>query len=208
MKVYYDKDGNKVEVKFSTVLRKCNSVINSENVIKEIIASKLENRILTFENAKKANFDCNIQQVKPSEFDVLYYGCFFDDKIMICKINSSEIINDPSLTNTALKESDYNAWLNTLLVAQTRGIQEVVKPFDPTGMSRIDIINKIGIDNLVQQFLKKEVLTAKRTTTRPQAKKMRVLSQNLDALLYLGANTLSINEGIHLTTTRVNGKEM
>lgn len=120
----------------------------------------------------------------------------------------SEIINDPSLANTALKESDYNAWLNTLLVAQTRGIQEVVKPFDPTGMSRLDIINKIGIDNLVQQFLKKEVLTAKRTTTRPQAKKMRVFSQNLDALLYLGANTLSINEGIHLTTTRVNGKEM
>ena len=121
----------------------------------------------------------------------------------------SEIINDPSLTNTSLKESDYNAWLNTLLVAQTRGIQEVVKPFDPTGMSRLDIINKIGIDNLVQQFLKKEVLTAKRTTTRPQAKKMRVFSQNLDALLYLGANTLSINEGIHLTTTtRVNGKEL
>lgn len=120
----------------------------------------------------------------------------------------SEIINDPSLTNTALKESDYNAWLNTLLVAQTRGIQEVVKPFDPTGMSRLDIINKIGIDNLVQQFLKKEVLTAKRTTTRPQAKKMRVFSQNLDAILYLGANTLSINEGIHLTTTRVNGKEL
>ena len=120
----------------------------------------------------------------------------------------SEIINDPSLTNTALKESDYNAWLNTLLVAQTRGIQEVVKPFDPTGMSRLDIINKIGIDNLVQQFLKKEVLTAKRTTTRPQAKKMRVLSQNLDAILYLGANTLSINEGIHLTTTRINGQEM
>lgn len=120
----------------------------------------------------------------------------------------SEIINDPSLTNTALKESDYNAWLNTLLVAQTRGIQEVVKPFDPTGMSRLDIINKIGIDNLVQQFLKKEVLTSKRTTTRPQAKKMRVFSQNLDAILYLGANTLSINEGIHLTTTRVNGKEL
>lgn len=56
LNVAYDlltKDGNKVEVKFSTVLRKCNSVINSENVIKEIIASKLENRILTFENAKK-----------------------------------------------------------------------------------------------------------------------------------------------------------
>ena len=131
------------------------------------------------------------------------------DSLMNCLSDYiSEIINDPSLTNTALKESDYNAWLNTLLIAQTRGIQEVVKPFDPTGMSRLDIINKIGIDNLVQQFLKKEVLTAKRTTTRPQAKKMRVFSQNLDAILYLGANTLSINEGIHLTTTRVNGEEM
>lgn len=100
LNVAYDlltKDGNKVEVKFSTVLRKCNSVITSKNVIKEIIASKLENRMLTFENAKKANFDCNIQQVKPSEFDVLYYGCFFDDKIMICKINSSEIINDSEI---------------------------------------------------------------------------------------------------------------
>lgn len=96
----YDLKANnntKIEVKFSTVLKKCNSIITKENAIKEIINSNIENRMLTFDAAKNNYFDCNIQQVKTSEFEILYYGCFFEDNIMICKINSSDIHTDEKI---------------------------------------------------------------------------------------------------------------
>lgn len=90
-------EGEKIEVKFSTVLKKCDSNINTKNLISSVIASNLDNRMLSFEQAKKLSFDCNIQQVKTKEFKYLYYGCFFDDKIMICKIKASEIALDPKI---------------------------------------------------------------------------------------------------------------
>ena len=90
-------DGEKIEVKFSTVLKKCDSNINHSNLIRSVIASNIDNRMISFEQAKKLSFDCNIQQVKVKEFKYLYYGCFFDDKIMICKIEADQIINDPKI---------------------------------------------------------------------------------------------------------------
>ena len=117
----------------------------------------------------------------------------------------TEIINDPAINDAALKEQGNDAYLANLLV--NKNFEGIIAPFNPKGLTRREIINRIGIDNLVNVFLKSK-LTATANTTRAQAKKMRVLSQNLDVLLYLGANTLSINEGIHLTTTRVNGKEI
>ena len=39
------------------------------------------------------DFDCNIQQVKRFEFDVLYYGLFFADRIAIFKMHSNEILS-------------------------------------------------------------------------------------------------------------------
>lgn len=39
------------------------------------------------------DFDCNIQQVKRLEFDVLYYGLFFADRIAIFKMHSNEILS-------------------------------------------------------------------------------------------------------------------
>ena len=117
----------------------------------------------------------------------------------------TEIINDPAINDVALKEQGNDAYLANLLV--NKNFEGLIAPFNPKGLTRLEIINKIGIDNLVNVFLKSKLI-ANVNTTRAQAKKMRVLSQNLDAILYLGANTLSINEGIHLTTTRINGKEM
>lgn len=91
------KSGEKIEVKFSRVLKKCASNINYKNLLKSVIASNIENRMLTLDMAKKFSFDCNIQQVKIKEFKYLYYGCFFEDKIMICKIESSKIAKDPQI---------------------------------------------------------------------------------------------------------------
>ena len=46
------------------------------------------------------DFDCNIQQVKRLEFDVLYYGLFFADRIAIFKMHSSEILSDTRTSST------------------------------------------------------------------------------------------------------------
>ena len=47
---------------------------------------------------KVCEFDSNIQQVKPQEFDVLYYGLFFADRVVIFRIRSSEIGEQIQLT--------------------------------------------------------------------------------------------------------------
>jgi len=47
--------------------------------------------MVSFANWKDHRFDCNIQQVKRAEFDVLYYGLFFSDCIQIFRIESSII---------------------------------------------------------------------------------------------------------------------
>ena len=90
-------NNQRVEVKFSKVLKKCPSKIDAKNAMKQILASTLERRFLSFEKAKTSNFNCNIQQVKPIEFDWLYYGCFFEDKILICKIHSKELIGNAEI---------------------------------------------------------------------------------------------------------------
>jgi hypothetical protein len=46
---------------------------------------------VAFSEWKKHKFDCNIQQVKRAEFDVLYYGLFFSDCVKIFRIESQEI---------------------------------------------------------------------------------------------------------------------
>ncbi len=95
----YDLIDNKlkIEVKFSTVLKKCKNIINEENIITEILNSNLSNRGISYTQSENFAFDCNIQQVKVKEFDVLFYGCFFQDKIMICKIKPDQILTDKNI---------------------------------------------------------------------------------------------------------------
>lgn len=53
--------------------------------------ANLGNRALNSTELYNFNFDCNIQQVKRLEFDILFYGLFFADRIAIFKMNSDEI---------------------------------------------------------------------------------------------------------------------
>lgn len=128
-----------------------------------------------------------------------------DDLMCLVSDYITEVMNDPALLNGTLKARDSEAYLKSLLV--NKNFEGAITPFNPSGLTRREVINKIGIDNLMNIFIKSK-LTPNGNMTRKQIKKMQVLASNLDAILYLGANTLSINEGIHLTTTRVNGHEV
>lgn len=99
----YDKldtsNNQKVEIKFSTVMKENEERINEHNVIEQCLKANLANRALSLKEIKTVKFDCNIQQIKCVEFDILYYGLFFADKILIFKMSSSEVLKCPGYSN-------------------------------------------------------------------------------------------------------------
>lgn len=97
----YDKllNDERIEIKFSRVLTEHIRPIRMNNVIEQCLASSSIHRWISYAQREESKFDCNIQQVKPSEFDWLYYGLFFQDKIIIFKISSEQIASLPQYSN-------------------------------------------------------------------------------------------------------------
>ena len=88
----YDEAGRKrIEIKFSTVMKANEAAINRSNVIDQCRKANPGNRALSSAEMHEHDFDCNIQQVKRMEFDVLYYGLFFADRIAIFRMDADEI---------------------------------------------------------------------------------------------------------------------
>lgn len=89
--LYDDMANHRVEVKFSTVRKKNNRTITEDSVLKCIGDELSSNRQVIFDKWADFEFDCNIQQVKRDQFEVLYYGLFFSDKVAIFRIGSNQI---------------------------------------------------------------------------------------------------------------------
>lgn len=89
--LYDDAALHRIEVKFSVVRRAAERIVTEETVLQCIEEATSAKRMVAFSEWRQADFDCNIQQVKKHEFDVLYYGLFFSDVIQIFKIASSQI---------------------------------------------------------------------------------------------------------------------
>lgn len=87
-----DTNNQRVEIKFSRVMKKNETTISRANAIEQCKNANIYNRLFPSTKQHDYEFDCNIQQIKKNEFDVLYYGIFFSDQIAIFKINSSEIL--------------------------------------------------------------------------------------------------------------------
>lgn len=88
---YDEKNKQKIEIKFSTVMKKNDEKINDKNAISQCLKANLANRAMKSSDITTFKFDCNIQQVKCCEFDILYYGLFFADKILIFKMTNKEV---------------------------------------------------------------------------------------------------------------------
>jgi hypothetical protein len=89
--LYDDIENNRVEVKFSTVRKKNNRTITAESVLECIADELASTRQVNFSEWEKYEFDCNIQQIKRNQFEVLYYGLFFSENVVIFRIKSDEI---------------------------------------------------------------------------------------------------------------------
>lgn len=91
--LFDDIRDERIEVKFATVSAKHESPITRDNLF-EAVASAADARAVLFSEWRSTKFDCNIQQVKPVEFDVLFYGLFFHDRVSIFRITPAEIEAD------------------------------------------------------------------------------------------------------------------
>ncbi len=91
--LYDDKLSTRLEVKFATVNAKHREVITLENLLVGIEEAGLE-RAVPFERWKSYSFDANIQQIKTKEFEVLYYGLFFEECVVIFKVSNRNVKSD------------------------------------------------------------------------------------------------------------------
>jgi len=96
----FSETEGKVEVKFSTVMRENDDKIREANVIDQCNKANLASRAMnSWEVDKGIDFDCNIQQVKTNEFQVLYYGLFFADTIEIYEMTREQVLACPGYSN-------------------------------------------------------------------------------------------------------------
>lgn len=89
--LYDDALHHRIEVKFSVVQKKAERTVTEETVVRCIEEATAQKRMVAFPEWPRHQFDCNIQQVKRTEFEVLYYGLFFSDCIKIFRIESTYI---------------------------------------------------------------------------------------------------------------------
>lgn len=73
------------------VQKKAERTVTEETVLRCIEEATAEERMVAFADWRQHEFDCNIQQIKRAEFDILYYGLFFSDCIQIFRLESTEI---------------------------------------------------------------------------------------------------------------------
>jgi hypothetical protein len=97
--IFYDLhdavNGQRVEVKFSTVQSKWSTPLREDNLEAVLREAVSRNRAVVYPNWPNSSFDCNIQQVKPAEFETLFYGLFFDDRILLFKCTTDDIARMP-----------------------------------------------------------------------------------------------------------------
>ena len=97
-------NNQRIEVKFSTV-RAALPGIDRNNLLECILAELSADRDVPFAKWQDYKFVCNVQQVKPAEFETMYYGLFFDDCIKIFKIRPDQIDDKINYTDKQHKNS-------------------------------------------------------------------------------------------------------
>ncbi|MCL2171324.1 MAG: hypothetical protein FWB71_04160 [Defluviitaleaceae bacterium] len=96
---YCSATDSRIEIKFSTVMKENETRVSKENLIDQCKKANLGNRAMNSTDIHNFKFDCNIQQIKRPEFDVLYYGLFFADKIAIFKMTSKDVLTCPGYSD-------------------------------------------------------------------------------------------------------------
>lgn len=92
-------NSQRIEIKFSTVRQKDDETITESTIIEKCLTAKWQNTPIKYNEYQKKKFNRNIEQIKPSEFDILYYGLFFWDNILIFKVDAKTITSIQGWSN-------------------------------------------------------------------------------------------------------------
>lgn len=91
--------GTRIEVKFSRAEKRHKVTITDENVLDVIENEGLSVRLFPYGERFVHDFDCNIQQIKKAEFDVLFYGVLFADRVVIFMATPDQIHSGMKYSN-------------------------------------------------------------------------------------------------------------
>ena len=80
--LYDDSLKHRIEVKFSRIQKQSETTITEATVLQCIAEATAANRMVPFTQWQQFKFDSNIQQIKRTEFEILYYGLFFADCVL------------------------------------------------------------------------------------------------------------------------------
>lgn len=90
-------DGKRVECKFARAQKENKIKVTDENLLDAIYHDI--NRDIEYDTCEHHKWDCNFQQIKKPLFDILYYGIFFSDYVVIYKIASDDINENIKYSN-------------------------------------------------------------------------------------------------------------
>ena len=134
------RDNKTVEIKASRALNFIED--EPDNLFEQIIDSGSE--FISFEDAFTKPFDCNIQQVKTGEFDILNYSIFFSDVILEFTIKAQDIKND----NVEISLHKLAKDVSKIKTNEARNILNSLDKFDWTKSRRLNYF----CDDLVSIF--------------------------------------------------------
>lgn len=123
------KDTNeRIEIKFSRVME-AEKPISKSNAILSCKQANFSNRVIS-SIEKNKEFDCNIQQVKCKEFDILYYGVFFKDHIEIFKMTNDEVKQCPGYSDKQhrgnIGEGQFHINNKTITYHRENNLQQII----------------------------------------------------------------------------------
>lgn len=112
----------RVECKFCRALQSHHNMIQANNLITEVLNARTEQRLISYYD-ENAVWIVNFAQIKPECFDVLYFGVFFSDAILMFKIPSYMVRSIKGYSDKqhrgnkgegqfSLKSKDVNEWLS------------------------------------------------------------------------------------------------
>lgn len=82
---------DRIEVKSSAPVCNVDSIKITEQTALTCILNPFNSYPVSFYNFNNSHFDCNIQQIKPNEFDILFYVLFFSDCIVLFKMTKDHL---------------------------------------------------------------------------------------------------------------------
>lgn len=89
------KDGQeRIEVKFSRAKRK--ERYKAADPLDVIFRPRQDELVYLQEALDGETFACNLQHIKPSEFDILFYGIYFADRVLVFLLTKDDL-TDPNL---------------------------------------------------------------------------------------------------------------